>query len=167
MVRLAANAAANCLCACVQPFVAVRKRAAPALVSRSSLLRRSRLPFSTVIRPSLQRQDVPPERRPVHDEIRGKGVDCHRPQPPQSGEYRKLRRARPTKRQKLMCRAAWRAARQLHSSGPNKVSVDIVDPLILTSVQLPLSARSCAYFNRPRVAIAIRSRAQRGERAPR
>jgi hypothetical protein len=41
-----------------------------------------------------------------------------------------------------------RAARQLQSLGPNKASVDIVDPLTLTSVPLRLCARSCACFNR-------------------
>jgi len=52
VVRLAQKAASNCLCASVHAFAAVRKRATPASVRRSALLRRSRLPFSTAMRPS-------------------------------------------------------------------------------------------------------------------
>ena len=51
---------------------------------------------------TLQRQDVPSESCPVHDEIRSKSVDGHGPQPPQSREYRKLRRAQPAWCQKLI-----------------------------------------------------------------
>src|SRR5215472_8613620 len=51
-VRLAPNAFSNCRCACAHPFIPARKRASPASVTRSSLLRRSPLPCSTAIRPS-------------------------------------------------------------------------------------------------------------------
>jgi hypothetical protein len=51
---------------------------------------------------SFQRQKVPSEGRPVHDEVCGKGVDRHRPQPAQLCEDRKLRRAQPARRQKLI-----------------------------------------------------------------
>src|SRR5215472_16512830 len=41
-VRFAPNAFSNCCCACTHPFIPARKRASPASVTRSSLLRRSR-----------------------------------------------------------------------------------------------------------------------------
>src|SRR5258707_9740583 len=52
MVRSAPNTASNCFCAWAHSFAASRKRAAPASVSRNVLLRRSRRPLSTAIRPS-------------------------------------------------------------------------------------------------------------------
>ena len=52
MVRSVPNAASNCFCASAHSFTAARKRASPASVSRSVLLRRSRRPFSTAMRPS-------------------------------------------------------------------------------------------------------------------
>ena len=71
-VRFDPNVFSNCRCACTHPFIPARNRASPASVTRSSLLRRSRLPCSTAIRPS------------------------------RSCENRKLRRAQPARRQKLI-----------------------------------------------------------------
>src|SRR5690348_6737780 len=44
-----------------------------------------------------------------------------------------------------MCRAAWRTARQLQSSGPQCTRLATVSPS-LTSVYLPLHRRACSYF---------------------
>jgi hypothetical protein len=51
---------------------------------------------------ALQRQDVPAERGSVHHHLRGEGIDRHRAQSPQLRENRKLRRAQPARRQKLI-----------------------------------------------------------------
>src|SRR6516165_1612623 len=51
---------------------------------------------------ALQRQDVAAERRSVHHDLRGKGIDRRRAQSPQLRENGKLRRAQPARRQKLI-----------------------------------------------------------------
>jgi len=59
MVRSAPSTASNCFCAWAHSFTASRKRAAPASVSRNVLLRRSRRPLSTAIRPSRSSGRIP------------------------------------------------------------------------------------------------------------
>jgi hypothetical protein len=51
---------------------------------------------------TLQRQDIAPERRTVHDHVLGKGVDGQRPPLFELRQNRELGRAQPDRRQELI-----------------------------------------------------------------
>ena len=102
-VRVSPKAASKRAWAAVQCGRAVRSRAAPRSVKWSSFWRRSAVPLTIAMRPSRSSgQDVAAERRAVHDEVGGEGVDGHGAVAPEARQDRVLGRAQAGGRQAVV-----------------------------------------------------------------